>query len=163
MTQEELIAELNSMLTTFATTVGDDIITENRSTTTLFDKGSGYYVNSPTSPITSTPITLDRTGAVKGGFCVIWYKGAVLSYTDFTGGDVVMFNGVNVLDELCRIVIDYDKVSNAFSIGIQTGHTGVVPASTLPDPVTAFVGVQTELPTTLPTPVTAFVGVQTDL
>jgi hypothetical protein len=159
----DLVTQVNNMLSNFATTVGDDIISENRSSTTLFDKGSGYYVNSPIAPITSAPIALDVTGAVKGGFCVIWYKGAVLSYTDFTGGDVVMFNGVNVLNQLCRIVIDYDKVNAAFSIGIQTGHTGIVPTSTLPAPMTSFVGVQSELPSTLPLAMTSFIGVQSDL
>ena len=139
MTFNELITQLNNMLSNFATTVGNDIIAENRTGTTLFDKGSGYYVSSPTSPVTSAPIALDKTGAVKGGFVAIWYRGAVLSYTDFTGGDVVIFNGVNVANELCRIFIDYDLTNDVFSIGIQTGDTGITPGGDTTAPATPII------------------------
>ena len=147
----ELVTQINNMLSNFATTVGNDIISENRTGTTLFDKGSGYYVSSPTSPVTSAPIALDKTGAVKGGFVVIWYKGAVLSYTDFTGGDVVIFNGVNVANELCRIFIDYDLTNDVFSVGIQTGYTGVIAGvNTAPSTLTITEAVVTGAVNTAP-------------
>ena len=151
MTFNELITAINAELTTFASQVGDDIISENRTGTTLFDKGSGYYVSSPTSPVTSAPIALDKTGAVKGGFVVIWYKGAVLSYTDFTGGDVVIFNGVNVANELCRIFIDYDLTNDVFSVGIQTGYTGITPTTnTAPSTLTITEAIVTGAVNTAP-------------
>ena len=118
---------------------------------TDFERSSGAYVSSPTSPITSGPIPLVKTNSVNGAFSVIWYKGAVLSYTDFTGGDVKIFNGVNVANELCRIFVDYDKGNNVFSVGIQTGDTGITPATnTAPSTLTITEAIVTGAVNTAP-------------
>ncbi len=95
---------------------------------TSFEKVGGDYVNSPSSPWTLSTIPLILTNAVNGGISSIWYKGPVLTKASFTGGTIVMFSGVNVLNELCRVFIDYDKANLAFSVNIQTGFTGDLPS-----------------------------------
>ena len=139
MTFNELITQLNNMLSNFATTVGNDIIAENRTGTTLFDKGSGYYVSSPTAPVTSAPISLVKTGAVKGGFVAIWYKGAVLTKSSFSVEPILFHDGGMTANELCRIFIDYDLTNDVFSIGIQTGDTGITPGGDTTAPATPII------------------------
>ena len=128
MTFNELVTQVNAQLTAFAVEVGNDITSSNITSSTSFVKGVGVYVNSPDSPWTSGTIPLTTTGAVKGGICSIWYKGPVLTKSSFTGGTIVMFSGTNVLNELCRVFIDYDKDNNAFGVNIQTGFTGDIPS-----------------------------------
>ena len=150
----ELVTQINNMLSNFATTVGNDIIAENRTGTTLFDKGSGYYVSSPTAPVTSVPISLVKTGAVKGGFVAIWYKGAVLSSTDFTGGDVVLFhNGGMTANELCMVYIHYDLTNDAFVVSVHTGYTGTA-SNTAPSTLTITEAVVTGAVNTAPSTLT---------
>lgn len=127
MTFNELIDQINAQLTHFATQVGNDVTSENITDITKFDKGAGNYVNSPALPWTSSNIPLEITGVVKGGFVAIWYKGPVLSKTSFTGANITMISGFNVFNELCRVMIDCDKTSGAFSVNIQTGFTGDFP------------------------------------
>ena len=102
---------------------------DNKTGTITFDKGNGYYINSPTSPVTTTPIVLSKTDAVKGGFVGVYYKGAVLTYTDFSpSGDIILFNdGGMVANELCMIWINYDLTNDVFGVSIQTGAIGVTP------------------------------------
>lgn len=127
-TWNELIVQLNAILDNFGLTVGEDVVSSNVVDVTDFTKATGAYVNSPGTPWTSGTIPLNLTGVVKGGISAIWYKGPVLAYTDFTGGVVTMFSGVNVLNELCRVFIDVDQDSGAFSVNIQTGFTGQLPS-----------------------------------
>ena len=138
MTFNELITQLNNMLSNFATTVGNDIIAENRTGTTLFDKGSGYYVSSPTAPVTSAPISLVKTGAVKGGFVAIWYKGAVLTKSSFSVEPILFHDGGMTANELCMIYIHYDLVNDAFVVSVHTGYTGT-PAGDTTDPATPII------------------------
>ena len=127
-TFNELITQINALMQNFFGVVGEDVVSSNVTDVTDFSKATGAYVNSPTVPWTSGTIPLTATGAVKGGISAIWYKGAVLSKASFTGGTVTMFSGVNVLDELCRVFIDYDLTSGAYSVNIQTGFTGDLPS-----------------------------------
>lgn len=136
MTFNELIDQINNMLANFATEVGNDVTSDNKDDTTDFSKATGYYVNTPILPWTSSTIPLVGSGAVKGGIVSIWYKGAVLSKSDFTGGTVVMFSGENTLNTLCRVFIDFDKNNNAYSVNIQTGFTGDLPTNTKPSTLT---------------------------
>jgi len=129
MTFNELISELNNTLSQFADQVGMDVVSDNLTGITSFNKATGSYIDSPLFPYTSGTIPLDITKSVRGGISSIWYKGGVLTKADFTGGVIVMFTGINVLDELCRVFIDYDKTNNAFSVNIQTGFTGDLPPS----------------------------------
>lgn len=126
-TWNELIADLNSVLDNFAKNVGEDVVSGNVQGVTDFTKATGTYVNSPTTPWTTTPIPLATGGAVKGGISAIWFKGPVLTKNSFVSGSVTMFSGQNVNNELCRIFIDYDADSGAFSVNIQTGFTGDLP------------------------------------
>jgi len=130
----ELIDAINAQLTGFSIKVGNDITSENIIGQTSFKKGVGVYVNSPDAPWTSGTIPLNTTGLVKGGISTIWYKGPVLSKSSFTGGVVTMFSGVNVLNELCRVFIDCDAGSGAFSVNIQTGFTGDLPSGPITPP-----------------------------
>jgi len=150
MTFNELIDQLNATLTAFSTEVGNDVTSDNIIDITKFNKATGNYVNSPLSPWTSSTIPLVLTNAVNGGISSIWYKGAVLTKSSFTGGTIVMFSGVNVLNELCRVFIDYDKINSAFSVNIQTGFTGDMP------PIggeTAPIITITDIPTTETAPI----------
>ena len=124
---EDLITQINATLQNFSIAVGEDVVSSNVSGSTDFSKATGTYVNTPNTPWTSSTIPLVFTGAVKGGISSIWYKGAVLTKASFTGGTVTMFSGTNVLNELCRVFIDYDAGSFAFSVNIQTGFTGDLP------------------------------------
>lgn len=103
---------------------------------TDFTKATGVYVNAPNSPWISPTIPLILTDAINGGITSIWYKGSVLTKANFTGGVVTMFSGVNILDELCRIFIDYDRENGCFGINIQTGFTGDLPPTNAPAQMT---------------------------
>ncbi len=128
-TFEELIEQVNNMLQNFSAEVGEDVVSSNVWNAVDFTKATGAYVNSPTSPMTSSTIALNATGgAVRGGISAIWYQGAVLTKDSFTGGIVTMFSGTNVLNELCRVFIDVDTGSGAYSVNIQTGYTGDLPS-----------------------------------
>jgi len=127
MTFNELIAELNNTLSAFATEAGKDVRSDNIIGITDFSKATGYYVDSPTIPYTGDTILLNKAQSVKGGIVAIWYKGNVLDKTKFTNGTIVIFSGVNVLNELCLVMVMYDKLSNGFSVNIQTGFTGDLP------------------------------------
>lgn len=136
MTFNELIVQLNATLANFAAEVGEDVVSGNVVDVTDFSKAPGTYINSPNQPWTSGTIPLDTTGSVRGGIAAIWYKGPVLTKASFTGGVVTMFSGVNALDQLCRVFIDYDKDSDCFGINIQTGFTGDLPAEKAPAQMT---------------------------
>lgn len=105
-----------------------------------FMKTSGNYVGTPCHPIVDVPIILDEVDAVSGGFSIIWYSGEVLSGSDFIlnndGDEIVIFSGVNILNEMCRITIDFDKKNRAFSVNIQTGFTGDLPCNNKPEQMT---------------------------
>ena len=126
-TFNELVTSINATLNNFAQQVGEDVVSANIVDETDFAKATGTYINSPTAPWTSSTIPLLLSGAVRGGISCIWYKGAVLTKSSFTGGTITMFSGVNVSNELCRVFIDYDAGSGAFSVNIQTGYTGDLP------------------------------------
>ena len=134
MTFNELIDALNAQLTSFSREVGNGITSENLVGQTSFKKGVGVYVDSPDDPWTSGTIPLNLTGLVKGGISTIWYKGPVLTKNSFTGGVVTMFSGQNVFNELCRVFIDCDAGSGAFSVNIQTGFTGDLPSGPITPP-----------------------------
>lgn len=127
MTFNELIIEVNAQLTAFANQVGEDVVADNLTDVVKFSNGTGNYINTPLNPWTSSAIPISTVGIVRGGFVVIWYKGSILSKANITGGTITMFSGVNNLNELCRVVIDCDMASGAFSVNIQTGFTGDIP------------------------------------
>ena len=127
-TFNELVTQINALMQNFFAVVGADVVSSNVTDTTDFTKATGAYINTPSSPWTSGTIPLNATGAVKGGISAIWYKGAVLTKASFTGGTVTMFSGTNVLNELCRVFIDVDISSGAYSVNIQTGFTGDLPS-----------------------------------
>lgn len=133
-TWNELIVQLNAILDNFGLTVGEDVVSSNVVGATDFSKATGAYVNSPDDPWTSGTIPLNLTGVVRGGISSIWYSGPVLTKASFTGGVVTMFSGINVLDELCRVFIDVDSESGAFSVNIQTGFTGDLPSGPITPP-----------------------------
>ena len=124
---EDLITQINAMLQNFATTVGEDVVSSNVVGATDFTKATGAYINTPSSQWTSGTIPISSSLAVRGGISSVWYKGPVLTKASFTGGTVTMFSGTNTLNELCRVFIDYDAGSGAFSVNIQTGFTGDLP------------------------------------
>lgn len=132
----ELIEQINAMLANFAEEVGTDVVSGNTVGVTDFSKAPGTYINDPHQPWTSSIIPLETANSVRGGICMIWYKGAVLSKSSFTGGVVTMFSGLNTLDELCRVAIDYDKDSDCFGVTIQTGFTGDLPPQKAPAQMT---------------------------
>jgi len=127
LTFNELISELNNTLSQFATQTGKDVTSDNLMGVTSFNKATGSYINDPNVPYTASVIPLDTTISVRGGISAIWYKGGVLTKSSFTNGIIVMFSGVNIANELCRVFIDYDKTNNSFSVNIQTGFTGDLP------------------------------------
>lgn len=127
-TWNDLIIQINAILDNFAETVGEDVVSSNVTGATDFTKATGAYVNAPRDPWTNGTIPLNVSGIVKGGISVIWYKGPVLTKSSFTGGVITMFSGKNILNVLCRVFIDYDKGSGAFSVNIQTGFTGDLPS-----------------------------------
>ena len=132
--------------------------------TPKFDKTEGTYIGTAQAPITTLPIVLSLTDFVNGGFVIIWYKGAVITKDDFSGGTPVILDGVNTADVLCRIFIDYHETSGSYSASIQTGFTGELPASLLPAPMTSFQGAQSEfIGGSLPAPMTSFAGAQSEL
>lgn len=112
------------MLQNFAARVGLDIVSANTTGATNFSKVSGTFVNSPGTPWTSGTIPLNKTGAVKGGTCAVWYSGPKLTADSFTGGTVVLISGSNPVDELCLVFIMYDKTNGSFTVNIQDGATG---------------------------------------
>lgn len=126
-TWNDLITQINAILDNFAESVGEDVVSSNVIDVTDFTKATGAYVNSPTDPWRVGTIPLIETNSVRGGISGIWYKGPKLTKDSFTGGTVVMFSGSNVVDNLCRVFIDYDKTSKAYSVNIQLGFTGDVP------------------------------------
>ena len=123
----DLITKINAMFQNFSIAVGEDVVSANVSGSTDFTKATGTYVNTPNTPWTSGTIPISSSLAVRGGISSVWYKGPVLTKASFTGGTVTMFSGTNVLNELCRVFIDYDAGSGAFSVNIQTGFTGDLP------------------------------------
>ena len=123
----DLITQINAMLQNFSIAVGEDVVSSNTTGATDFTKATGTYINTPDSPWTSGTIPISSSLAVRGGISSVWYKGPVLTKASFTGGTVTMFSGTNVLNELCRVFIDYDAGSGAFSVNIQTGFTGDLP------------------------------------
>lgn len=96
-------------------------------TTPKFDKTEGTYIGTAQAPITTLPIVLSLTDFVNGGFVIIWYKGEVITKDDFSGGTPVILDGVNTVNVLCRIFIDYHETSGSYSAAIQTGFTGELP------------------------------------
>lgn len=129
-TWNELITQINAILDNFALSVGEDVVSSNVSGTTDFTKATGVYINSPNNPWMSGSIPLTLSNSVKGGIACIYYKGPVLTKDSFTGGVITMFAGVNVVNELCRVFIDYDKTNGCFGVNIQTGFTGDLPSGT---------------------------------
>lgn len=89
-----------------------------------FDSPVGNFGESPTTPRTVASIPLNKTNALSAGTCGIYFKGAVLNKNNFSGGSIVLFSGVNTINELCLIWIIYDKPNNCFHVNIQTGFTG---------------------------------------
>ena len=163
--KDDLLRIVQGGVSKKVTTEDLTIPAKNSTDSAKFDKSEGNYIGTPNAPITSLPIQLDNTNAVNSGFSIIWYKGAVITKDDFSGGTPVILNGENTEDVLCRIFIDYHDLGNAYSASIQTGFTGELPASLLPAPMTSFAGAQSELsvPSTLPAPMTSFAGAQSDL
>lgn len=128
-TFNELITQLNAVLNNFAQAVGQDVVSGNTVDVTDFSKATGTYINTPNAPWTESTIPLNYANLAKGGISTIWYKGPVLNKNSFTGGTITMFSGANVSNELCRVFIDVDASSGAFSVNIQTGFTGDLPGS----------------------------------
>ena len=125
---QDLVDSVNSTLQGFAAHVGLDVTSSNDSDNTDFTKAMGTFINSPSAPWTSSTINLDASMAVRGGMCAIWYKGAALSSSSFTGGTIVLYSGQNTADELCLVFIMHDRTNNAFTVNIQTGFTGSIPS-----------------------------------
>ena len=117
----------------------DLVQSSNEVTVITFKNIFGTWINTPSSPIVSSTLPLDTTQSVNGAVTAVYYKGNVLDKTKFTGGTIVILNGVNVLDELCLVWLVYDKDSDAFHVNIQTGFTGDLPAVDVPDAPTSLV------------------------
>lgn len=110
---------------------------------TKLDLISGYFVNSAQSPITTT-IPIDLTGAIQGGDAAVWYKGPVIDDSTFTGANVIIISGSNVLNELCCVFIMYDQRSNGVMVNIMsgistppTGPSATAPIIEITDPTTS--------------------------
>lgn len=92
----------------------------NATITAIFNNVYGTWINTPNIP-GSGNIVLDLTNAVNGGMAALYYKGALIDENTFTGGTIVILSGTNILNELCLVLILYDKESNGFMVNIQSG------------------------------------------
>ena len=119
-----LITQVNNTLTNFSEKVAQDM-TPNRVTGTVTFTKKEQWVGSPSSPLSS--ITVSSTGGLDGATAAVYYSGAVLTDESISGGTVVMFQGTNVLDELCIVFIIYDKLNNCYHVNIMGGATGETP------------------------------------
>ena len=124
MTFNELVSDVNAELTGFATKIAQDM-TPNRVTGTVTFTKKEQWVGSPSSPLSG--ITVSNSGALDGATAAIYYSGAVLTDASISGGTVVMFQGENILNELCVVFIIYDKLNNCYHVNIMGGATGAIP------------------------------------
>lgn len=93
----------------------------NLTTTAVFKKPNGDFINTESSPITGV-IPIDLTDAVNGGFCGVYYQGALLNaITSFSGATKVFVSGINIVDELCIVWLVYHKSVDLIIATIQTG------------------------------------------
>lgn len=108
-----------------------DIAVKNNTTTVDFTSIGGTWVGTPSSPITSLPIVLDKTGAVNGAVTAIYYKGSVFDNSDFSGGSIKIMSGANLDNELCIIWITYDLQNDVFIVNVQkSDYTEITTTST---------------------------------
>lgn len=128
MTFNELIDQINTMLSGFGTQVGNDIVGINSTGDAKFSQPGGTWGDSPTTPLTTSTINLSLTNALNAGTACVYYSGNVLTKDSFLpAGSVTFFSGSNRLDVLCAVWITYDKGSGAFHVNIQDTWTGAIP------------------------------------
>lgn len=107
----------------------------NANVTAVFNNINGTYINGPNTPGTGN-IILDVTNAVNGGACAVYYDGPAISKDTFLNGIIVLLSGANIVNELCLVFIMFDKQSNSFTVNIQAGATGDLPATDAPAQMT---------------------------
>ena len=79
----------------------------------------GIWVNSPTTPVTTLPIVINKTNAKNTAVCGIYYKGSVISRGSSSGGNINEFKGENQVDQNCIIFLIYNKANDLFNVNIQ--------------------------------------------